>query len=92
MNRLTKQWGKDNANCVATELDYLLLDLRDNEFFALERIIKKLAYYEDLEERISSILEGITIEMIVGEIESEHNKSIETILSLCKKLKEMNKL
>ena len=89
MNRLTKQCGKDNANCVATELDYLLLDLRDNEFFALERIIRKLAYYEDLEERIYSIFEGITIEMIVGEIESEHNKSIETILSLCKKLKEM---
>ena len=52
---------------------------------------KKLAYYEDLEERIYSIFEDITIEMIVGEIESEHNKSIETILSLCKKLKEMTK-
>ena len=89
MNRLTKQWGKDNANCVATELDYLLIDLRDNEFFALERIVRKLAYYEDLEERIYSIFEDITIEMIVDEIESEHNKSIETILSLCKKLKEM---
>ena len=91
MKRLTKQWGKDNANCVATELDYLLIDLRDNEFFALERIIRKLAYYEDLEERIYSIFEDITIEMIVCEIESEHNKSIETILSLCKKLKEMTK-
>ena len=50
MSRLTKQWGKDNSNCVATELDYLLIDLRDNEFFALERIIRKLAYYENLEE------------------------------------------
>ena len=59
---------------------------------AIHESIQKLAYYEDLEERISSIYEDITIEMIVGEIESEHNKSIETILSLCKKLKEMNKL
>ena len=93
MNRLTKQWGKDNANCVATELDYLcLVGLEEHEFLAFDKIVRKLAYYEDLEERIYSIFEDITIEMIVGEIESEHNKSIETILSLCKKLKEMNKL
>lgn len=61
----------------------------DNDWSAECR--EKLAYYEDLEERIYSIFEDITIEMIVGEIESEHNKSIETILSLCKKLKEMTK-
>lgn len=57
----------------------------------INEAIQKLAYYEDLEERVYSIFEDITIEMIVGEIESEHNKSIENILSLCKKLKEMNK-
>ena len=61
----------------------------DNDWSAECR--EKLAYYEDLEERIYSIFEDITIEMIVGEIESEYNKSIETILSLCKKLKEMTK-
>ena len=51
MNRLTKQWRKDNANCVATELDYLcLIGLEEHEFLAFDRIVRKLAYYEDLEE------------------------------------------
>ena len=85
MERLTKinEYG-------AIEPTYVLKSLEeDNDWGAECR--EKLAYYEDLEERIYSIFEDITIEMIVGEIESEHNKSIETILSLCKKLKEMNK-
>ena len=43
MNRLTKQWGKDNENCVAIELDYLLLDLRDNEFFCTRKDYKKIS-------------------------------------------------
>lgn len=90
MKRLTKQWGKDNENCVAIELDYLcLVGLDEHEFLAFDKIVRKLAYYEDLEDRISSICEDITIEMIVGEIEVEYNKSIENILNLCKKLKEM---
>ncbi len=51
MNRLTKQWGKDNVNCVATELDYLcLVGLEEHEFLAFDKIVRKLAYYEDLEE------------------------------------------
>ena len=85
MERLTKinKYG-------AIEPPYALTSLEeDNDWSAECR--EKLAYYEDLEERIYSIFEDITIEMIVGEIESEHNKSIETILSLCKKLKEMTK-
>ena len=85
MERLTKvnEYG-------AIEPPYALKSLEeDNDWSAECR--EKLAYYEDLEERIYSIFEDITIEMIVGEIESEHNKSIETILSLCKKLKEMTK-
>ena len=85
MERLTKinEYG-------AIEPTYALKSLEeDNDWSAECR--EKLAYYEDLEERIYSIFEDITIEMIVGEIESEHNKSIETILSLCKKLKEMTK-
>ena len=85
MERLTKinEYG-------AIEPTYALKSLEeDNDWSAECR--EKLAYYEDLEDRIYSIFEDITIEMIVGEIESEHNKSIETILSLCKKLKEMTK-
>ena len=51
MSRLTKQWGKDNVNCVATELDYLcLVGLEEHEFLAFDKIVRKLAYYEDLEE------------------------------------------
>ena len=51
MDRLTKQWGKDNINCVATELDYLcLVGLEEHEFLAFDKIVRKLAYYEDLEE------------------------------------------
>ena len=83
MERLTKinEYG-------AIEPTYALKSLEeDNDWSAECR--EKLAYYEDLEERIYSIFEDITIEMIVGEIESEHNKSMENILNLCKKLKEM---
>lgn len=51
MGRLTKQWGKDNINCVATDLDYLcLVGLEEHEFLAFDKIVRKLAYYEDLEE------------------------------------------
>lgn len=51
MDRLTKQWGKDNINCVATELDYLcLVGLEEHEFLAFDKIVRTLAYYEDLEE------------------------------------------
>ena len=85
MERLTRR-SKDK-NIKLTE------DLINDDFdlgYWCQAVIQKLAYYEDLEERIYSIFEDITIEMIVGEIESEHNKSIETILSLCKKLKEMS--
>lgn len=57
MKRLTKQWGKDNVNCVATELDYLcLVGLEEHEFLAFDKIVRKLAYYEDLEES-GSLLE-----------------------------------
>ena len=84
MERLTKI---DECGDIYASNKYEYMDCDDWNYMAL----KKLAYYEDLEERIYSIFEDITIEMIVGEIESEHNKSIETILSLCKKLKEMTK-
>ena len=84
MKRLTKL---DECGDVCESDKYKDMDCDDWYYIAL----KKLAYYEDLEERIYSMFEDITIEMIVGEIESEHNKSIETILSLCKKLKEMTK-
>ena len=84
MERLTKR--------VYGEIDppHMLYSQFDEDSWN-ERCREKLAYYEDLEEIISSIFEGITIEMIVDEIESEHNKSMENILNLCKKLKEMKK-
>lgn len=52
MERLTKQWGKNNCNCVATKLDYgELEDVDENSFAELDKIIRKLAEYENLEEQ-----------------------------------------
>ena len=49
MERLTKHWGN---NYVATKLDYdFVLDLPRKEFVNFEEIIKKLAHYEDMEEK-----------------------------------------
>lgn len=52
MERLTKQWGKDNCNCVPVKLDYgELLDLDERNFDELDKIVRKLAMYEDLEDQ-----------------------------------------
>lgn len=48
MERLTKQWGKDNCNCVPVSLDYgEMLDLDERSFAELDKIVRKLAAYED---------------------------------------------
>ncbi|WP_455717708.1 hypothetical protein [Anaerosporobacter sp.] len=48
MERLTKQWGKDNCNCVPTKLDYgELLDIDEDSFSEVNKIVRKLAAYED---------------------------------------------
>ena len=67
MNRLTYT-DKISGMSVPSKLKYdkNMNPILNEDFI---KIIKKLAYYEDLEERISSIYEDITIEMIVGEIE-----------------------
>lgn len=49
MERLTKHWG---SNYVATKLNYdFALNLPREEFVNFEEIIKKLAHYEDMEEK-----------------------------------------
>ena len=50
MERLTKKCGNNSAVPTKFSIDFIL-DLSDEDWFGLQAIFEKLAYYEDLEEQ-----------------------------------------
>lgn len=73
MERLTKHWGN---NYVATKLNYdFLWEMPKEEFEHFNAIIKKLAKYEDMEEKLVKVVNSIEQMLNDSEYNSneEHN-------------------